>query len=571
MDTFYYEIIGPAGTDSKISDVRRLIESHPQLAEVATPWEKPWRPLQADLYALFVVVGTGLTDDDGLVGKVKHASAGNFPILPIVDDVALHDFKSMELPELAERNAEGLATPERLVRSALHHAGIELFGSGGHVFLSYARADGTSLAEAVRDGLHAARIGQTIDIYEFAGGDLIQDDIERRIAKSDLVIVVDSKGASKSPWVAEEIDIAGAFHVPIIAVTPTQGAFHHMLQVPHVEWGAGVSPEAQVVSAAKRILARKHAFRARVGRILARFVTLRGWSLIECGERWRLLTPSNQPLTVGCTSDLPRVEAVTRLRHEVIPARGVLVAGIRPLQRNTLQGLMAAGGEQVSVATLLTMAARIPVGLSPAPLTGRRIFLSASMPSTLEDVELARTTLVRFVVGLTQALIELGAVLVFGGHPSVTPMVHRALINLVGDGSGHVELHQARFWYNDFKSVAASVREGPVFNQVIWHGQGEDASADVAALRDGMIQTGLDAAVFVGGKTTGFIGPKPGVVDEFERYCALGLSMPAFVVGLAGGAARTLREPQGRIDAALLNTGDPDLAIALIIAELLNV
>ena len=85
-----------------------------------------------------------------------------------------------------------------------------------------------------------------------------------------------------------------------------------------------------------------------------------------------------------------------------------------------------------------------------------------------------------------------------------------------------------------------------------------------------MIRSPLDAAVFVGGKTKGFIGPRPGIVDEYDRFVAACPDGPAFVVGLAGGAARTLPDDGSSLAEALRSTADPDLAVALIIAELLG-
>lgn len=571
MDRFYYELIGtPAGAE-QVAAVQQIIDGHAVLGAVAEPWRGPGRPLQAALYALLVAVSDDIAADQGMREKIVHASACNFPIIPIVSDLATYDFTRAPLPELSEHNAEGLVVPERLLRSLLHHAGVELFDGGGHVFLSYSRADGASSADAVRAGLKDAGIGQSMDIYAFAGGDAIQDDIEQRIAKADLVIIIDSKGAAKSHWVAEEIDMALAAHVSVIAVSPIAGAFHHMFPVPHVAWSSAVFPAAEVVSAARRLLAKKYAFRARVARILGRLANLRDWRLTECGERWRLLTKDKRPLIIGYSHESPRVEAVTRLRQEVAPARGLLVAGVRPLRPVTLQGLSDAGRPEVAIATLLTLASRVPAGLAMAPLGGRRVFLSAAMPSDAEEVELARTTLSKFVVGLTQALVDLGAVLVFGGHPSVTPLVHQALAHLNGPHAGHVELHLGRYWRGDGLTLPVKVREGPVYQHVVWHGDGADPAADVSAMRDGMISANLDAGVFVGGKTTGYLGSKPGVIDEFERFEALGAGRASFVLGLAGGAARNIRGKESRVDTALMTIGDPDLAVGLIISELLRI
>src|SRR6185436_1735777 len=102
-----------------------------------------------------------------------------------------------------------------------------------------------------------------------------------------------------------------------------------------------------------------------------------------------------------------------------------------------------------------------------------RVLLSAAMPSDPDERELASFKLGPFVVMLTQALVEMGATLVFGGHPSVTPLVHEAIKELVDDRQpGRVELHMAKAWKSDAVSVKAEVREGPLFRDVRWHGTG---------------------------------------------------------------------------------------------------
>lgn len=568
MDPFYYEIVATdAGMDAA-ARVRQLIGGHADLSQTAEAWARPGLPVHADLYVLIAIATADLADDPEIVRRVAHASAGGFPVVPVVERIAHYDFQSAPIDEIADRNAEELAQPERLLRTLLHHGGLALFEGGGHVFVSYARADGSELAEAIRQQLIEAQVGVTVDLYAFAGGVSIQDEIERRIEESDLVIAIDSRGASKSEWVAEEIDIALSARTPIVAVVPTIGGFVHMAQTPHVEWSGDASAAPKVLAAARQILARKAAFGTRVERILRRLSRLKEWTMQADGSRWSLRTGAGA-VAIGWTEDLPMAEDVYRLDEAIRPGRGVLVGGTRPLRASNRRRLSRRGSSRVRVAALPTMASKVPSVDDETPLEGTRVFLSAAMPSDPEEVELARETLGPFLVSLTEALVDLGATLVFGGHPSVTPLIHRALKGFDKEHAGGVELHQARFW-RDGTRLKPEVREGPVFRGARWHGAGRDPGADVAALRDGMIREGLDAAVFVGGKTDGFIGDRPGIVDEHERFCRACPGEPTFVVGLAGGAARQLPRPDSFALDAIRNSTDPDLTVALIIAELLR-
>lgn len=570
MDRFYYEIVAANDAAHHAAAVRACIAADPILALAAEPWPGRNLPLQSDLYVLLVIASEGIAGEADLRAKIAHASGGGFPVIPVVEDLSKYDFRLAPLSEIEERNAEGLDNVERLVRTLLHHGGFQLFEGGGSVFISYARVDSSALADAIREEFLAVGIGQTVDVHAFPGGDVIQEDIADRIRSADLVVLVDSQGASRSRWVAEEMDIAQAAHVPVIAVTPAARGFHHAFLPLHVDWSPGTSAAASVVNQARRVLARKLAFRVRVARTLKRITSLRQWDLYTDGERWIVRAPKIRALRVACVDRAPAAEDMVALSSIVGTDRALLVAGTRPFQPDTDRAFRSLGGNAIRATPLPTMASKIPMHATKRPLLKKRVFLSAAMPSDPDDVDLARTTLTPFVVSLAQALVELGATLVFGGHPSITPVVHRAIAEIGGTKKGHVELHQAKAWQADRVSLSQAVREGPLFHKVHWHGSGTSLTDDVATMRDRMIVAGLDAGVFVGGKTTGFIGPKPGIMDEHERFAAACPDKTMFVVGLAGGAARRIPSDGLAVSEVLRATADPDLAVALIIAELLD-
>ncbi len=81
-----------------------------------------------------------------------------------------------------------------------------------------------------------------------------------------------------------------------------------------------------------------------------------------------------------------------------------------------------------------------------------------------------------------------------------------------------------------------------VFGQVHRVGNpGLDIGADLANLRDPMVQL-AQAAIFIGGKTSGFSGGRPGIRDEFERFRAQHPDAPVYLVGAAGGETARLIE-----------------------------
>lgn len=574
MDRFYFEIVAASDAAHHVTTLHALIQAHEELSVTADPWTAPTLPRQADLYVLLVVVSPELATSAEISRKVRQVSRNGFPVIPVVEELTNYSFAEAPLEEIKQHNTEELKSHERLVNSLLHHGGLRLFEGGGRVFISHARADGAVVAGAIRDAFIQANIGQTVDVYAFPGGDLIQKDIEDRIRDADLVVLVDSKGAARSEWVAKELDMAASYHVPVVAVTPAPSGYHYNIEVPHIPWGPGETVAPAVLREVRRLLGRKMAFRNRVERVLERLSSYRLWKVAPLGAQWVLRVNPHVVLHVGAVDGRPAVEDIVRLRDVCLPNPGLLVAGVRPLAATTLDGLHRAGEAKVRVATLPTLAAKVPVQLTSRPLTNMRVFLSASMPDELEDVALARHTFRPFIVSLSQSLFELGATLVFGGHPSVSPFIHECVRSLVTPGSGRIELHQAKMWRRERATVPLEVQEGPVFKNVQWHGAGTDREEDVAALRDKMITAGLDAAVFVGGKTEDYIGKDagrpPGIVDEHQRFKQACPERPAFVLGLAGGAARRLPVESPQIFEAIFMATDHDLAVALIIAELLG-
>ena len=499
--------------------------------------------------------------------------AGDFPILFVAQDEN-YNFSQAPHRVIGEHNAEFLTKPGRLVRSLKHHGGLRIFKGDGDVFISYARRDGADVAEAVRSGLIEAEIGVTVDVHAFPGGTRIQREIRERIERSDLVILVNTPGAHASRWVREEIDIAQAAHVQVLSVC-TAGPVNYPVGFPQVILAPGEDPKGPVLREVRRLLARRSAFLARVGRILDRVGRLCSWRVSRPARHWQIVG-KKIVVDVEGTDQHPTAEHVHDMLERMgTDARGVLVAGVRPLSRRTRAPLLLAGKSRVQVTHLAATASHIPAA-ADLPLTGVRVFLSASMPSAAEDRKLADRTLGSFIVSVTQAVVQLGGTLVFGGHPSITPLVHEAVDEIVTDTTGTVELHQARVW-RDSVDLPPHVREGFLFDDdhVRWHGQAQnDFPTNIGTLRDGMITDDLHAGVFVGGKTAGWFGEAegkpPGIVDEYQRFrrdCPTGQT---YVLHLAGGAAATLPRGDRRLDRYLATAGDPDVAVALIVADLLG-
>lgn len=238
-----------------------------------------------------------------------------------------------------------------------------------------------------------------------------------------------------------------------------------------------------------------------------------------------------------------------------------------------LDELRELGQDKVRVTTL----ARVVSALADRPavgcLRGRRIFLSAAMPDASESD--AAHMLAPFVFTFARTMFSLGATLVFGGHPSIIPIVHRAIVDISAEDSGAIELHQLRMC---IEAPPMEAKERRSFRDIRWHDVGKDVTDDRSALLAGMIGPDLDAAVFVGGRVVESKSQPPPAVAEYERFrnCPECPDRPVFLLGFADGAVSSLIErgepPDHVVDPLiahkLASTRDPALATALIVATL---
>ncbi len=202
------------------------------------------------------------------------------------------------------------------------------------------------------------------------------------------------------------------------------------------------------------------------------------------------------------------------------------------------------------------------------PLDDFPVFLSASLPKTLRGTPRA-LDLQGFLVAFVRGLLAASGRLVFGGHPSVTPLVQRVASDF---GAGRIELFQLK----RFRATAPPEVSREEF-VVHWID-----SEELAPMRDQMVARAR-AGVFVGGLTRDEapIGGVPGIRDEYERFLKCHPEGPAYLLGLLDGeAAALIREFD---DAGELNrqraeerrllheTDDVDLAASLVLADLRRV
>lgn len=191
------------------------------------------------------------------------------------------------------------------------------------------------------------------------------------------------------------------------------------------------------------------------------------------------------------------------------------------------------------------------------------LLLSASLPDELCQSPRA-ADLGHFIGTFLRGLLAADGRLVFGGHPTVTPLVQRVARDF---GEKRVELYQLA----KYREEAGPEVYEPEF---VLHWVESD---DLAPMREAMAEQAR-AAVFIGGRKAKNIGGIPGIRDEYRRFLDHHPDGPVYVLGLLDGEAGRLIEEMGdrpepnrlepREQEALHRTTNVDLAASLILADL---
>jgi len=165
----------------------------------------------------------------------------------------------------------------------------------------------------------------------------------------------------------------------------------------------------------------------------------------------------------------------------------------------------------------------------------RAVFLSASIPALgrgdfyeTADPFLIQTAVREFVsVALGRRLI------VWGGHPAITPMVWAVCEDLGVSYANSVVLYQSKFFEEMFPE------ENKRFGNVVYvDAVDEDRSQSLLQMRRDMLsRKDLESAVFIGGME--------GVLEEHALFSQFHPNATVLPVPAPGGAARQLAEKLG--------------------------
>lgn len=138
----------------------------------------------------------------------------------------------------------------------------------------------------------------------------------------------------------------------------------------------------------------------------------------------------------------------------------------------------------------------------------KNIFLSASVPLPERDPKYIGTA---DIIAIRDAIIALTTVvlphhrIIWGGHPSITPLIYYVMDKLKLKVQDHVTLYQSEFFKDRFPP------DNNKFENVILTENLGDIPSSVQRMRERIFsENNFDAAVFIGGMD--------GIIDEFNMF-----------------------------------------------------
>ena len=186
------------------------------------------------------------------------------------------------------------------------------------------------------------------------------------------------------------------------------------------------------------------------------------------------------------------------------------------------------------------------------------LFLSASVP--IEGRADGKYLKTADVIAIRDSVIALASValpryhLIWGGHPSITPLIANVLRHSNKEVNSSVTVYQSGFWGNVFPEENKDVEHIVVTDNLGDYGKSLDH------MRSRMIE-GNDYAVAV------FIGGMNGVEDEYKMFKTSHPEAKVLPVASTGAAALMIYEAEEGVFNTRLRT---DMAYASLFKELLE-
>lgn len=162
------------------------------------------------------------------------------------------------------------------------------------------------------------------------------------------------------------------------------------------------------------------------------------------------------------------------------------------------------------------------------------IFLSASIPIKDRNPKYFTTVDVLAIREAIRALVTVvlpKTILVWGGHPAITPIIRTVSENLNLNCKNHLILYQSNWFEGQFP------RDNEAFQKVVYANKKETKEESLKEMRKHMIEDyAYKAGIFIGGME--------GVQEEFEAFTQAHPKAKLLPVASTGAAAKIIYDTQ---------------------------
>lgn len=514
---------------------------------------------------------------DAVEDMLRRAADAGAVVLPIALDEAARrppeavgDRQSFDVVE--HRRRRGLTADKHGVvarafaREALSKILPTYMKDRLRVFLCHRRADGEGLIARVGAQLDARHVGLIFrDLVELQVGDEAQERIDEELARADVLVFFDTPAAGESWWIANELAGALGRNIPIVWVRIGGGDRESLpvkpgASAPHLVVDDLDPDEDFVGRLADRIL--EEAFDLSRAHVRASHAAIRGlqrWARdhdarIETLDARLMVYELTRPVAERAYPTRPAVDVVQVFaRHptdedlrslaEYLSSEEMGPHGrnCRSFDAAVLLDPTATGQRTVGEWSVVEHPDRFldslrVVGPAETPTARPKLLLLGAFPSG----DLGAVEVDAAVHAVATTWLRSGGSLVFGGHPTFTPLiVEAARLVAPGHGPERVTVFQSE-WF----AAPAALQELAAQVTVRSIPAGPDRAASLTMMRIAMIRhESADAVLALGGRTDEGGTHAPGIDEEIRLARAAGL--PVHLLGATGGRAAELAEQAG--------------------------
>lgn len=512
---------------------------------------------------------------------LARASAAGAVILPIAlreewrrPPGAVGEFQSFDVVE--QRRSRGLAQEQiatvanGFARQALSRVQPTYSRDRLRLFLCHRREDGEGLAAEVGQRLDALHEGLVFrDLIDVQTGERTQERIEEALEGADVLVFLDTPRASESWWIAHELGQALGRNIPVVWVRIGGDRDRQPLPVepaaaPHLRTDDADLDAGAVQTLADRI--RERAFDLSLEQVRVSIAALRElqrWAAandadLQTLDARRLIFELRRKAGARSYPARPAIDIVQMFAHH--PTEDdreglesfLTAAGLGPHERDCRSfdaALMldptATGVREVGDWSVIEHPARFLQALDdtvqPAADSERPVLL---LLGAFPKEAGSRQEVLQATHAFATSWLRLGGSIVFGGHPTFTPLVIEAARLVVpGSERERVTVYQSR-WY----ASPEALQELESLISVRAVKATGDKRSSLSLMRSEMCGIGAEAVVAIGGRTSESGTHRPGIDEEIRL--ARAASSPVFLLGGAGGrtaelaaAARTEDSP----------------------------